>query len=213
MTDSKLQSPFFWTFYTQCTIQDQGSPTRISAQCFNFVVPLCQTTFFISMYLYRPNLFLYFEVLFSYRSRLYVHIHLSVLQRGRARSVSYLNVDFFSLLRRLSVCLDFLPVFLYKIYRVGSLYNIVVWIALGVCLAQSDLTQCLQYLPTCLLKALTPFHQRSKQSVPYSAHRPSWVEVPRESLDGYSSFLCAFYCDDISLIWTTGWKFTLIPLA
>lgn len=68
------------------------------------------------------------------------------------------------------MCHDFLPVFLYKIYRKAVFFSFISgeWVAYttllfgstlvfrraeGGCLAQSDLTQCLQYLPTCLLMA------------------------------------------------------------
>lgn len=81
------------------------------------------------------------------------------------------------------MCHDFLLVFLYKIYRkkrgvgfffwrVGNLQHCCLDLRWcldvqrgGSCLAQSDLTQCLQYLPTCFLMAQwLQFHQPSKQS-------------------------------------------------
>lgn len=95
----------------------------------------------------------------------------------------------------------------------------------GVCLAQSDLTQCLQYLPTCFLMAQwLQFHQRvntaplSSQAEwslfpvhtdpPYMSERPQRVTVWIELIP-----LCAFVLIKISFIWTTGWNFTLIPLC
>lgn len=82
----------------------------------------------------------------------------------------------------------------------------------GGCLAQSDLTQCLQYLPTCFLMAQwLQFHQPSKQSTTEAPSLSWWlfpVHIALKCMSERSQRvtvwielipLCAFYQDKFYL--------------
>lgn len=110
------------------------------------------------MYLYRPNFFIHRSIVLVQVSFVFVHITPVCIQRGRARSVSYLkqnnkkNVRLLSLLWRFECVMIFYLYFCTKSIEKKKeggrfffsssgewvAYNIVVWIYIGVLVVQRE---------------------------------------------------------------------------